>query len=146
MRKTLGTHVGGEEHVACDFREVPQGRVIEYLRLEIDRENAFDHGVGRVNAAVAPSKLQVVVQIEDRALFSVFCFPDGGVQVVVERVDETLSSCFACSSQTFSEPVEGRSDVSGMYQRSRNGTRRPTLWPSWRKASRRPRWGPSARS
>lgn len=78
--------------------------MIEHLGLEVDRKNAFDHGVRGVNSAVAPSKLQVVIESEDRALFSVFRFANGGVEVVVKSVDKTLSGCCACCCKTFYEP------------------------------------------
>jgi len=66
--------------------------VIKDFRLVVDRKNAFDHGVCGVNATVTPSKLQVIAETKDRALFPVFRFAHGSVEVVVECVDETLSS------------------------------------------------------
>lgn len=77
--------------------------MIEHLRLEVDRKNAFDHGVRGVNPAVTPSKLEIFVEAEDRPLLSVFRFADGSVEIVIECVDKTLSSCGACRRQTSSE-------------------------------------------
>ena len=80
--------------------------MVKDLGLEVDRKNTFDHSVRGVSSAVTPSNLCVVVEIEDRALFSVFRLTDGGVEVVIERVDKPLSSCGACRCKTFSEPEE----------------------------------------
>ena len=103
----LWAYVGCEKHIAGNFGKIPQRGVIEHLRLKVDRKNAFDHGVGGVNSAISPPKLQVFVETEDSALLSVFRFAHGGVEVVVEGIDETLSGCGTCRFQTFSEPGRG---------------------------------------
>lgn len=66
--------------------------MIEHFRLEIDGENAFDHRERDVHTTIAPSILHKVIQTEDVAVLSVFCFADGGIEVVIERTDEALSS------------------------------------------------------
>ena len=101
----FGTYICRKKHVAGNLGEVPQCRVIEYLWLEVDRKNAFDHGVRGVNPAVTPSELHEIAEAEDRAFLSIFCFADGSVEVVVEGIDETLSSCGARRRQSCSEPV-----------------------------------------
>lgn len=85
--------------------------MIEYFRPEVGRENALDHGERDFHTAVTPSKLGEVLQTEHRAALSVFCFADGGVEVMVEGVDEVLSSRITGCVQSYSEPEDGEWSV-----------------------------------
>lgn len=78
--------------------------MIEYFRPEIDRENALDHSERDLYTAVAPSKLYEILQTEYNPALSVLCFADGSIEVVVESIDESLSSCGTRGVQPFPEP------------------------------------------
>ena len=99
----METHIRGEKHVTSNLGEVPQRGMIEHFRLEVDRKNAFDHGICGVNPTVSPSELEIITETKDCALFSVFRFAHRCVEVVVESIDEALASRGACRFQTLSE-------------------------------------------
>jgi len=69
-------------------------------------EDAFDHGKRDVHVAIAPSKFNEVLQTEDNAVFSVFCFTDGSIKVAIEGIDEALSSSGSGGVQSFPEPKD----------------------------------------
>ena len=78
--------------------------MVEYLRLEIDGEDALDHGERDIHATVAPSKFNEILQTEDSAVFSIFCLTNGSIKVVIESVDEALSGGGGGGVQSFPEP------------------------------------------
>ena len=78
--------------------------MIKYLRLEVDFEDALDQGVSGVGPTVASSKLPEIFEAEDRAVLSVLCFSDGGVEIVVEGINKTLSSRGARCLEARPEP------------------------------------------
>ena len=98
MTVRFGTYVCDEKHVTYDLGDIPQCRVIKHFWLEVDPKNAFGQSVRGVNSAVSPSEFQVIVETQDRAIFPVFCLSDGGVEIVIKGVNETLpsrrASCF----------------------------------------------------
>ena len=76
--------------------------------------NAFDHRERDIHTAITPAKLHEVLQTEDRAVLSVFCFGDRRVEVMIERVGETLSSSGAGGVQPLPEPEDGTSSMIGV--------------------------------
>ena len=82
--------------------------MIKHFRLEIDQEDAFDQRKRDVHAAITPAKLHEVLQTEDGALFSISCFGDRRVKVVIKRIDEALSSSDAGGVESLPKPEERR--------------------------------------
>ena len=94
--------------------------MIEHFRLEVDRENAFDHCECDLHTTITPSKFHEVLQTEDSATLPVFCFGDRRVEVVIKCVDEALSCGGTGGVQSLPEPED---DVSSVKGTSGNGIR-----------------------
>ena len=84
--------------------------------------NAFDYRERDIHTAITPAKLHEVLQTEDRAVLSVFCFGDRRVEVVVKGVDETLSSNGTGGVESLPKPGDGVPLVTRM----RGNMMRPT--------------------
>jgi len=88
--------------------------VVKYFWLEINGEDAFDYGERDVHATITRPRLNEVLKTEDSAVFSVFCFAGGSTKVMIEGVDEALSSSGIGGVQSFPEPEDGVSLVTGV--------------------------------
>lgn len=77
--------------------------MVEDLRLKIDGEDAFDQRERTVHTTVAPSEIHVILQTEDSSLLSVFRLANGIIKVVLECINEALSSGGTSGTQSLPE-------------------------------------------
>lgn len=65
---------------------------LEPAPWEVDQKNVLDHEESGAYPTVTPSGFQVITRIKDRASVTVFRLVHGSVGVVVERVNEAVTS------------------------------------------------------